>query len=208
VVRWTICTNQRWIILIFRHPLSGDLDSVAVEDASRDYNSDAEWHLILKLGLNHNSLVVTTGILVSFFSFAYWYAETQWVVPHDLGSCWKHHKWDTTGSKEHTISEDAWTTGTRVSQPLIGVALVVEGSFLGQSQAWAHGRPMSAPHTPIVSFQGDGVGGNYAWHPGKRAPSQVASNTTYVQRLDDSRDFAVRTKYRISLHSSSMRESR
>jgi len=38
--------------------------------------------------------------------------------------CWKHHERDTTGSKEHTISEDASTIGTRVSQPPIGVALV------------------------------------------------------------------------------------
>jgi hypothetical protein len=69
--RWTVCTNQRWIILILRCPLPGDLGPVAVEDASRDYNSDAKCHLILKLGLNHSSLVITMRILVSLFSSAY-----------------------------------------------------------------------------------------------------------------------------------------
>ncbi|KAK4733014.1 hypothetical protein R3W88_026002 [Solanum pinnatisectum] len=36
----------------------------------------------------------------------------------------------------------------------------------------------------------------------------MASGATYGQRLDGSRDSAINTKYRISLHSSSMREPR
>lgn len=39
-------------------------------------------------------------------------------------------------------------------------------------------------------------------------PSAEASGATCVQRLDDSRDSAIHTKYRISLHSSSWREPR
>ncbi|KAG6627061.1 hypothetical protein CIPAW_15G097400 [Carya illinoinensis] len=41
-----------------------------------------------------------------------------------------------------------------------------------------------------------------------RALGRMASGTTCVQRLDDSRDSAIHTKYRISLRSSSMREPR
>ncbi|KAG6627047.1 hypothetical protein CIPAW_15G096000 [Carya illinoinensis] len=44
--------------------------------------------------------------------------------------------------------------------------------------------------------------------PGRRALGRMASGTTCVQRLDDSRDSAIHTKYRISLRSSSMREPR
>jgi len=51
---------------------------------------------------------------------------------------------------------------TKVCQPPIVVAIVAEDSFLGQPQASAHGRPMSAPHAPTASLQGDGVGGNDA----------------------------------------------
>jgi hypothetical protein len=43
-------------------------------------------------------------------------------------------------------------------------------------------------------------------HPGRRALGRMASGATCVQRLDDSRDFAIHTKYRISLRSSSMRD--
>ncbi|KAG6627138.1 hypothetical protein CIPAW_15G105100 [Carya illinoinensis] len=44
--------------------------------------------------------------------------------------------------------------------------------------------------------------------PGRRALGRMASGATCVQRLDDSRDSAIHTKYRISLRSSSMREPR
>ncbi|GLT54973.1 hypothetical protein SLA2020_281310 [Shorea laevis] len=52
-------------------PFQGTWARSAAEDASPDYNSDAEWRPILKLGLNPGSLAVTKGILVSFFSSAY-----------------------------------------------------------------------------------------------------------------------------------------
>ncbi|KAG6627085.1 hypothetical protein CIPAW_15G099700 [Carya illinoinensis] len=42
----------------------------------------------------------------------------------------------------------------------------------------------------------------------RRALGRMASGATCVQRLDDSRDSAIHTKYRISLRSSSMREPR
>ncbi|KAG6654582.1 hypothetical protein CIPAW_05G155700 [Carya illinoinensis] len=42
----------------------------------------------------------------------------------------------------------------------------------------------------------------------RRALGRMASGATYVQRLDDSQDSAIHTKYRISLRSSSMREPR
>ncbi|KAG6713426.1 hypothetical protein I3842_05G151700, partial [Carya illinoinensis] len=44
--------------------------------------------------------------------------------------------------------------------------------------------------------------------PGRRALGRMASGATCVQRLNDSRDSAIHTKYRISLHSSLMREPR
>ncbi|KAG6627127.1 hypothetical protein CIPAW_15G104000 [Carya illinoinensis] len=44
--------------------------------------------------------------------------------------------------------------------------------------------------------------------PGRRALGRMASGATCVQRLDDSRDSAIHTKYRISLRPSSMREPR
>ncbi|KAG6627092.1 hypothetical protein CIPAW_15G100500 [Carya illinoinensis] len=44
--------------------------------------------------------------------------------------------------------------------------------------------------------------------PGRRALGRMASGATCVQRLDDSWDSAIHTKYRISLRSSSMREPR
>ena len=52
-------------------PFQGTWARSAAEDASPDYNSDAEWRPILKLGLDPGSLAVTKGILVSFFSSAY-----------------------------------------------------------------------------------------------------------------------------------------
>ncbi|KAL0313436.1 UNVERIFIED_CONTAM: putative uncharacterized protein ART3 [Sesamum radiatum] len=44
--------------------------------------------------------------------------------------------------------------------------------------------------------------------PRQTCPGLMASGATCVQRLDGSRDFAIHTKYRISLRSSSMREPR
>lgn len=52
-------------------PFQGTWARSAAEDASPDYNSDAERRPILKLGLDPGSLAVTKGILVSFFSSAY-----------------------------------------------------------------------------------------------------------------------------------------
>ncbi|KAF8672774.1 hypothetical protein RHS04_07763 [Rhizoctonia solani] len=78
-------------------PFQGTWARSAAEDASPDYNSDAEWRPILKLGLNPGSLAVTKGILR--------------VVPPDLGSRWKRRERDATGSKEHALSGDARTTG-------------------------------------------------------------------------------------------------
>ena len=77
----------------------------------------------------------------------------------------------------------------------------------------AHGRPMSTPSLPLVprcgALGGREVGGaTGAWRPGRRALGLMASGATCVQRLDDSRDSAIHTKYRILLRSSSMREPR
>ncbi|KAM3684597.1 hypothetical protein ACJW31_11G056300 [Castanea mollissima] len=60
------------------------------------------------------------------------------------------------------------------------------------ARAGAHGRPTSAP----------------APNRSRRALGRMASGATCVQKLDDSRDSAIHTKYRISLRSSSMREPR
>ena len=51
-------------------------------------------------------------------------------------------------------------------------------------------------------------GGNDARHPGRCAFGRTTLGTTCVQKLDDSRDSAIHTKYRISLRSSSMQDSR
>jgi hypothetical protein len=59
-----------------------------------------------------------------------------------------------------------------------------------------------------VSCEARVFGGNNAWHLGRRALGRMASSATCVQKLDDSRDSTIHTKYRISLRSSSMRESR
>ena len=52
-------------------PFQGTWTWSVAEDASPDYNSDAKWRPILKLGLDPSLLAVTKGILVSFFSSAY-----------------------------------------------------------------------------------------------------------------------------------------
>ena len=77
----------------------------------------------------------------------------------------------------------------------------------------AHGRPMSTPSLPLVprcgALGGREVGGaTGAWRPGRRALGLMASSTTCVQRLNDSQDSVIHTKYRILLRSSSMWEPR
>ncbi|KAK7238519.1 hypothetical protein RIF29_44020 [Crotalaria pallida] len=62
--------------------------------------------------------------------------------------------------------------------------------------------PSSVPSTRPKQWGNDGR------HPGRRALSLMASGATCVQRLDGSRDYAIHTKYRISLRSSSMQEPR
>jgi hypothetical protein len=53
-------------------PFQGTWARSAAEDASPDYNSDAEWHArFSSWALDPGSLAVTKGILVSFFSSAY-----------------------------------------------------------------------------------------------------------------------------------------
>ncbi|KAG6627124.1 hypothetical protein CIPAW_15G103700 [Carya illinoinensis] len=61
---------------------------------------------------------------------------------------------------------------------------------------------------PRVEESLHGVEQRTTGHEGRRALGRMASGATCVQRLDDSRDSAIHTKYRISLRSSSMREPR
>eukprot|EP01018_Ginkgo_biloba_P041253 Gb_38312 [translate_table: standard] len=66
---------------------------------------------------------------------------------------------------------------------------------------WGHGRPTPRPRTRRA-------GGDRLCDAQADVPSAEASGATCVQRLDDSRDSAIHTKYRISLRSSSWREPR
>ncbi|KAF3437847.1 hypothetical protein FNV43_RR20603 [Rhamnella rubrinervis] len=95
----------------------------------------------------------------------------------------------------------------RVRQPPIAAALVSECSHLGQPRAGAHGRPASAPTSPLEDEVWSG-GATLCDAQADVPHSLVASGATCVQRLDGSRDSAIHTKYRISLRSSSMREPR
>ena len=66
-------------------------------------------------------------------------------------------------------------------------------------------RPTCGHGRPSTLLAGEGNFG--VRRPSRRALGE-ASGATCVQRLDDSRDSAIHTKYRISLHSSSWREPR
>src|SRR6185312_3426704 len=65
-----------------------------------------------------------------------------------------------------------------------------------------HGEPNT------TSVPNDGLGVSFGRRPGRRALNQKASGATCIQKLDGSWDFAIHTKYRILLRSSSMRGPR
>ena len=62
------------ILTLYDAPFQETCTRASAEDASLDYNSDSQTTARFKIWAFPASLAVTRGILVSFFSSAYWYA--------------------------------------------------------------------------------------------------------------------------------------
>lgn len=60
--------------------------------------------------------------------------------------------------------------------------------------------PTSASWMPHDPWEVRSLGSNDMWHPSKRALCQMTSSATCVQKLNDSWNFAIHIKYRISLY--------
>ncbi|PHT27115.1 hypothetical protein CQW23_33276 [Capsicum baccatum] len=114
-----------------------------------------------------------------------------------------------------TIEETAFHE--RIESPGFGRPLIHAGPRPESIGGPAHCRSTSfsgriaGPHPlPSQQFQAlfDSLFKVLFIFPSRRALGLMASGATCVQRLDGSRDSAIHTKYRISLHSSSMREPR
>ncbi|KAK7288625.1 hypothetical protein RIF29_02091 [Crotalaria pallida] len=102
--------------------------------------------------------------------------------------------WVRSATEDASLDYNSDTEGDRFSWWALPGSLAVTKGILHS--------PSSVPSTRPKQWGNDGR------HPGRRALSLMASSATCVQRLYGSRDYAIHTKYRISLHSSSMQESR
>lgn len=98
---------------------------------------------------------------------------------------------------------------SRRSYPQLVVRLAARTAAFSASRALTREANLRRPSRPPPSC-GEGVvlATRYVT-PRQACPRPITvSGATCVQRLDDSRDSAIHTKYRISLRSSSMREPR
>ncbi|KAB1212990.1 Protein TAR1 [Morella rubra] len=128
-------------------------------------------------------------------------------VPPDLGSRWKCRLHDTAGSQSaHRETRHARRETRALSTTDCRGARrrgLVFRLTARTSSREANVRPDS-PRNPSCEVFGVGA----TMRDTQTCLGQTALGATCVQKLDDSRDSAIHTKYRISLRSSSMREPR
>ncbi|KAI7991668.1 hypothetical protein LOK49_LG12G03005 [Camellia lanceoleosa] len=97
------------------------------------------------------------------------------------------------------------TTGTHTTRPN-GLSTTTRCDTSSATRDSFLGRPRAGDQHPPTTLRGKGRCNVKC--PGRHALNLMASGTTCFQRLDGSRDSTIHTKYRISLHSSSMRKPR
>ena len=108
-------------------------------------------------------------------------------------------RWHQRQSSTRGIARSAQTNAGLWEPPLVATDRRTPCSFQPTAPLCGHGRPSTLSSRGRAILECDAQAD---------VPLAEASGATCVQRLDDSRDSAIHTKYRISLHSSSWREPR